>query len=136
MPTADERVYPKGTGYITDLGMTGAVESCWASNPGSRWRPFWADCRAGTRRPRARPSSRGRCSPWTAPQDCAPRWSGWTSDEKKRREEKPSCPLKKSERISSLSASRTASGSFPCPPPRWSWRRWPWGWRAPASPRA
>ena len=27
VPTADERVYPKGTGYITDLGMTGAVES-------------------------------------------------------------------------------------------------------------
>ncbi len=27
VPTADERVYPKGTGYITDLGMTGPVES-------------------------------------------------------------------------------------------------------------
>ena len=27
VPTADERVYPKGTGYITDLGMTGAIES-------------------------------------------------------------------------------------------------------------
>ena len=27
VPTADERVNPKGTGYITDLGMTGAVES-------------------------------------------------------------------------------------------------------------
>lgn len=27
VPTADERVYPKGTGYLTDLGMTGAVES-------------------------------------------------------------------------------------------------------------
>ncbi|MBQ0038092.1 MAG: YmdB family metallophosphoesterase [Clostridiales bacterium] len=27
VPTADERVFPKGTGYITDLGMTGAVES-------------------------------------------------------------------------------------------------------------
>lgn len=27
VPTADERIYPKGTGYITDLGMTGAVES-------------------------------------------------------------------------------------------------------------
>ena len=22
------------------------------------------------------------------------------------------------------------------PPPRWSWRRWPWVWRAPALPRA
>ena len=27
VPTADERVYPKGTGYITDLGMTGPIES-------------------------------------------------------------------------------------------------------------
>ncbi len=27
VPTADERVLPKGTGYITDLGMTGPVES-------------------------------------------------------------------------------------------------------------
>ena len=27
VPTADERVNPKGTGYITDLGMTGAIES-------------------------------------------------------------------------------------------------------------
>ena len=27
VPTADERINPKGTGYITDLGMVGAVES-------------------------------------------------------------------------------------------------------------
>lgn len=27
VPTADEEVFPKGTGYITDLGMTGAVRS-------------------------------------------------------------------------------------------------------------
>ena len=27
VPTADERVLPKGTGYITDLGMTGPAES-------------------------------------------------------------------------------------------------------------
>ena len=27
VPTADERVRPGGTGYITDLGMTGPVES-------------------------------------------------------------------------------------------------------------
>ena len=24
VPTADERVFPKGTGYITDVGMTGS----------------------------------------------------------------------------------------------------------------
>ena len=33
VPTADERVYPKGTGYLTDLGMTGAVESVLGIEP-------------------------------------------------------------------------------------------------------
>lgn len=33
VPTADERVYPRGTGYITDLGMTGAVESVLGVRP-------------------------------------------------------------------------------------------------------
>ena len=33
VPTADERVYPKGTGYLTDLGMTGAIESVLGSRP-------------------------------------------------------------------------------------------------------
>ena len=33
VPTADERVYPKGTGYITDLGMTGPIESVLGVDP-------------------------------------------------------------------------------------------------------
>ena len=33
VPTADERVYPRGTGYLTDLGMTGAVESVLGIRP-------------------------------------------------------------------------------------------------------
>ena len=33
VPTADERVCPKGTGYITDLGMTGAIESVLGIEP-------------------------------------------------------------------------------------------------------
>ncbi len=33
VPTADERIYPKGTGYITDLGMTGPVESVLGIEP-------------------------------------------------------------------------------------------------------
>ena len=33
VPTADERVYPKGAGYITDLGMTGPVESVLGVEP-------------------------------------------------------------------------------------------------------
>jgi len=33
VPTADERVYPAGTGYITDLGMTGPIESVLGIEP-------------------------------------------------------------------------------------------------------
>ena len=33
VPTADARVLPKGTGYITDLGMTGAVNSVLGIDP-------------------------------------------------------------------------------------------------------
>ena len=33
VPTADARVLPKGTGYVTDLGMTGALHSIIGSNP-------------------------------------------------------------------------------------------------------
>ena len=33
VPTADERVYPNGTGYLTDLGMTGPVESVLGIRP-------------------------------------------------------------------------------------------------------
>ena len=33
VPTADQRVFPKGTGYLTDLGMTGAVESVLGIQP-------------------------------------------------------------------------------------------------------
>lgn len=33
IPTADARVFPKGTGYITDLGMTGPVESVLGIRP-------------------------------------------------------------------------------------------------------
>ena len=33
VPTADERVFPKGTGYITDLGMTGPQHSVLGVSP-------------------------------------------------------------------------------------------------------
>ena len=33
VPTADERVYPKGTGYVTDIGMTGPIESVIGIHP-------------------------------------------------------------------------------------------------------
>ncbi|WP_237243909.1 TIGR00282 family metallophosphoesterase [Spiroplasma clarkii] len=31
--TADEQIFPKGTGYITDLGMTGPINSIIGANP-------------------------------------------------------------------------------------------------------
>ena len=33
VPTADEQIYPKGTGYITDLGMTGPIRSVLGVEP-------------------------------------------------------------------------------------------------------
>lgn len=33
VPTADEHIYPRGTGYLTDLGMTGPVESVLGIRP-------------------------------------------------------------------------------------------------------
>ena len=33
VPTADEEVFPKGTGYLTDLGMTGSVRSVLGIEP-------------------------------------------------------------------------------------------------------
>lgn len=33
VPTADEEVFHKGTGYLTDLGMTGAVRSVLGIKP-------------------------------------------------------------------------------------------------------
>ena len=33
VPTADERVYPQGMGYLTDLGMTGPIESVLGIRP-------------------------------------------------------------------------------------------------------
>ena len=57
VPTADERVFPHGTGYITDLGMTGAVESVLGIRPEQsvesflgglpgRYRPAEGPCKA------------------------------------------------------------------------------------------
>ncbi|MCI9375136.1 MAG: YmdB family metallophosphoesterase [Oscillibacter sp.] len=33
VPTADEQIYPKGTGYLTDLGMTGPIHSVLGIEP-------------------------------------------------------------------------------------------------------
>ena len=72
VPTADERVYPKGTGYITDLGMTGPVESVLGSEPAQSVESFLGGL-PGRYRPAAGPcklqgavftldGSTGRCT--------------------------------------------------------------------------
>lgn len=43
IPTADERIFPKGTGYITDLGMTGPVNSVLGVRPEQSLRMFLGD---------------------------------------------------------------------------------------------
>ena len=72
VPTADERVYPKGTGYITDLGMTGPVESVLGNEPAQSVESFLGGL-PGRYRPAAGPcklqgavftldGSTGRCT--------------------------------------------------------------------------
>ena len=57
VPTADEQVFPKGTGYITDLGMTGPIQSVLGIEPAQsvehflgglpgRYRPAGGPCKA------------------------------------------------------------------------------------------
>ena len=43
VPTADERVLPKGTGYLTDLGMTGPRDSVLGIRPELSIRRFRGD---------------------------------------------------------------------------------------------
>ena len=72
VPTAAERVYPKGTGYITDLGMTGPVESVLGIEPAQSVESFLGGL-PGRYRPAAGPcklqgavftldGSTGRCT--------------------------------------------------------------------------
>ena len=72
VPTADERVYPKGTSYITDLGMTGPVESVLGIEPAQSVESFLGGL-PGRYRPAAGPcklqgavftldGSTGRCT--------------------------------------------------------------------------
>ena len=72
VPTADERVCPKGTGYITDLGMTGPAESVLGIEPAQSVESFLGGL-PGRYRPAAGPcklqgavftldGSTGRCT--------------------------------------------------------------------------
>ena len=79
VPTADERVFPKGTGYLTDLGMTGAVESVLGIQPQQSVEMFLGGL-PGRFRPASRPPARpGGTLRWTAPRACVRQWNGWIS---------------------------------------------------------
>ena len=47
VPTADQRVFQKGTGYVTDPGRW---SRCWVSGRSSPWSSSWAVCLAAIRR--------------------------------------------------------------------------------------
>ena len=51
VPTADEEVFPKGTGYLTDLGMTGAVRSVLGIEPQQSVETFLGDLAGRYRAP-------------------------------------------------------------------------------------
>ena len=76
VPTADQRVFPKGTGYLTDLGMTGAV-GVGAGHPAPAVGGDVLRRPAGPLPPASGPcKAQGRSSRWTAPRACVQRWSG------------------------------------------------------------
>ena len=53
VPTADGQILPKGTGFLSDLGMTGPRLSILGVKPGALSEScFWAACPSGTRRRR------------------------------------------------------------------------------------
>lgn len=97
VPTADEEVFPKGTGYLTDLGMTGAVRSVLGIKPEQSVETFSAVSRAATASRRRAPARcRERFLHWMTR-----RGSAWASSasmcvEKARdRKEQRKCPSKK-----------------------------------------
>lgn len=75
VPTADAGVCEKGTGYITDLGMTGLPGLFWVFGRSSRWSFSWAVSRDGIRRRRGPVDCRGPCLHWIAALACASVWS-------------------------------------------------------------
>ena len=58
VPTADCQVLPRGTGFVTDLGMTGPSRSVLGIKPAQPPSTYsWGGCPGGTRRRRAPASS-------------------------------------------------------------------------------
>ena len=95
VPTADEEVFPKGTGYLTDLGMTGAVRSVLGIEPQQSVETFLGGLAGRYRAPRARASCKARSSRLTAIPGFASAWSASTCDRQREGKEEKPCPLKK-----------------------------------------
>lgn len=76
VPTADAGVCEKGTGYITDLGMTGPARSVLGIRPEQSVEFFLGlVSRDGIRRRRGPVDCRGPCLHWIAALACASVWS-------------------------------------------------------------
>ena len=84
VPTADERVYPKGTGYLTDLGMTGPAESVLGIEPWQSVESFLGGLPGRYRQPEGACKCRGPSLRWTAAPASVPLWSGWICGRRQR----------------------------------------------------
>ena len=93
VPTADERVMPKGTGYITDLGMTGPIESVIGIRPEQSVETFLGGLPGRYRAADGPCKAQGAISRSKAIPGSAPVSSASTSDNNKQTEkEKHTCP--------------------------------------------
>ncbi len=89
VPTADGKVLPHGTGHITDLGMTGPVQSILGVKPELSVNKFLGgDCPGGTSRQTAPARWTAYCSPLTQKPGPAPRCAGWTRQNRRQSLEK------------------------------------------------
>ncbi len=75
--TADEQILPKGTGYLTDLGMTGPVRSVIGVRPEQSIANFRGELTSRYEARPARACSRARYLPTTPRQSAARAQKGW-----------------------------------------------------------
>ena len=75
--TADECLLPHGTGYITDVGMTGVIDSVLGVKRRSSSASCAPKCPPGSTGPRAPAKWTASSFPPTSAPACAPAWSGF-----------------------------------------------------------
>ncbi|MFR7894796.1 MAG: YmdB family metallophosphoesterase [Dysosmobacter sp.] len=71
---------PTGTGYITDLGMTGPIESVLGVESAQSVESFFGRSAGALPQSGGALQAAGAILHWTAPPASASPWSGWTFD--------------------------------------------------------